>query len=122
MLQAMQMGIYAFLQKSSADEEIINTIKVVNMGHHILTPSQVDPLIQKLQHLSKEQAKYELQLTSDDIKLLKMLANGYSSSQISEETFWSDRTVKRRVHQIIEKMQASNRTEAVVKAMQKGII
>ena len=54
--------------------------------------------------------------------VLKCLARGMTSSQIAAELFISENTVKTHVRHILEKLEASNRAEAVSRAIQLGII
>jgi len=61
-------------------------------------------------------------LSSREIEVLKCLAQGKTTAQISTELFISDNTVKTHVRHILEKLEASNRAEAVSKAAQMGMI
>jgi DNA-binding NarL/FixJ family response regulator len=54
--------------------------------------------------------------------VLRWLAQGKTTAQISTELFISDNTVKTHVRHILEKLEASNRAEAVSKAVQMGMI
>ena len=61
-------------------------------------------------------------LTERELEVLDLLAQGKSNRQIAEELFVSEGTVKRHVHNIMGKLDAQNRTEAVLKAQELGIL
>jgi DNA-binding CsgD family transcriptional regulator len=56
------------------------------------------------------------------LEVLACLAGGQTTSQIASCLFISENTVKTHVRHILEKLEASNRTEAVSKAIQLGLI
>lgn len=60
--------------------------------------------------------------TCKESKIIEMLAAGRSNPQIAESLGMSVRTVRFHVGNILKKLKAANRTEAVVKAAQKGIL
>jgi len=62
------------------------------------------------------------ELSSREMEVLSCLAQGKTTSQIAGELFISENTVKTHVRHILEKLQASNRAEAVSKATQMGLI
>jgi DNA-binding NarL/FixJ family response regulator len=64
----------------------------------------------------------DIALSKREMDVLKCLAKGMTSSQIATELFISENTVKTHVRHILEKLEASNRAEAVSRAIQLGII
>ena len=61
-------------------------------------------------------------LSTRELDVLNCLARGLTTTQIGKTLFISENTVKTHVRHILEKLEALNRTEAVVKAVQKGLI
>ena len=61
-------------------------------------------------------------LSDRELEVLDCLASGQTTSQIGSRLYISENTVKTHVRHILEKMEASNRTEAVSKAIQLGLI
>ena len=61
-------------------------------------------------------------LSRREMEVLVRLAQGKTTPQISKELFISENTVKTHVRHILEKLEAANRTEAVSKATQMGLI
>ena len=61
-------------------------------------------------------------LSSREMEVLACLSQGKTTAQIAVELFISENTVKTHVRHILEKLEASNRAEAVSKATQMGLI
>jgi DNA-binding NarL/FixJ family response regulator len=64
----------------------------------------------------------EVALSKREMDVLRCLAKGMTSAQIANDLFISENTVKTHVRHILEKLEASNRAEAVSRAIQLGII
>jgi two-component system, NarL family, response regulator DevR len=121
-LETLRAGAYAYLLKNTSDETVVEAIRAVHQGKHLLAPSLMDTVLKHFEILSQVATSHEVGLTDQEIHVLKLLADGASSREIGEKLYWSERTVKRRVEEIIEKLGARNRAEAVAHAIKKGII
>lgn len=79
--------------------------------------------LSKTDALEKANARLHTELfTHKESKVFEMLVAGKSNPQIAESLRMSVRTVRFHVGNILKKLNAANRTEAVVKAAQKGIL
>ena len=122
LIGALSAGAHAYLLKNSSNETVVETIRQVHQGKRLLSPSLVDPVIRQLQTLARAHVRREFQLTEEEVKAMKMIASGATNEEIAKEMFWSDRTAKRKVEEIIGKLGARNRTQAVAEAIKKGLI
>jgi DNA-binding NarL/FixJ family response regulator len=61
-------------------------------------------------------------LGEDDIELLALLASGLSLDSVARRLDTSDRTVRRRIHQICERLGVRSTVEAVVWAVRRGLL
>jgi DNA-binding NarL/FixJ family response regulator len=120
--EGLEAGVSAFLLKSMSHESLPDHIRNVMEGARILSPSLVSTVVEKYQELAVEQARREQGLDSEDLAILARIAKGASNKDLSEHFFWSEATVKRRVHEILDKVGATNRAEAVAIAIRKGWI
>lgn len=120
--EAFRAGAYAYLLKNISDETVVETVRAVHQGKHMLQPDLVDGVLEQFEALSQLAIRYESGLTDQDLDVLKLIAEGTTSREIGNALHWSERTVKRKVEEIIEKLGAKNRAEAVAQAMKKGII
>jgi DNA-binding NarL/FixJ family response regulator len=120
LLGAIRAGADGYLLKSASPDELSKAIRYVHEGHSVLAP---DVTRQVMRAVNVEQPHMVNRGLSDrEMEVLECLADGKTTSQISNELFISDNTVKTHVRHILEKLEASNRAEAVSKAMQVGLI
>jgi len=101
---------------------VVETIRLVHQGKRLLSPSLVDKVLQQFQILAKAQARHESGLSEQELRVLELIAQGATNREISEETYWSERTVKRKVEEIMGKLGARNRAHTVAEAIKRGLI
>lgn len=119
---AIQAGVYAYLLKSTSDDTLVEAIRHVQQGKHIVAPSLVDPVLKQFQTLTQVRAQEETGLSKQDLKVLALIAQGATNEEIANETHWSERTVKREIEQIMTKLGARNRAQAVAEAIKRGLL
>jgi DNA-binding NarL/FixJ family response regulator len=122
LLRAFRAGAYAYLLKNTSDETVVETIRMVHQGRRLLSPSLVDPLLRQFQVLARSSPKNEITLSEKELTVLKLVAQGATNEEIAKEVYWGERTVKRIVEEIVGKMGARNRTQAVAEAVKRGLI
>jgi DNA-binding NarL/FixJ family response regulator len=104
----------------SEPEELHKAILLVNQGMSVLSPHITR---QVLRAVNPEQTgSADNDLSSWEMEVLQCLAKGLTIAQIAGVLYISENTVKTHVRHILEKLEASNRAEAVSKAMQLGLI
>ena len=111
--RALQAGARGYLLKSMPPDEIVDAIRQVHAGKKRV-PAEVAAHL--AEHLSDEA------LTEREIDVLRHLAGGNRNKDIAERLFISEETVKVHVKHIMEKLGASDRTQAVAIAVRRGII
>lgn len=113
-------GADGYLLKNAEPDELRRAIKNVAEGKSVLSP---EVTARVLKAVSKTQGyPYETQLSLREMEVLECLAQGKTSSQIAADLFITENTVKTHVRHILEKLEASNRAEAVSRAIQLGLI
>jgi len=120
--QALEAGVHGFLLKSASYETLPDSIRAVMRGERLLSPSLFTNVLANYQKLAQDQAKREVGLTVEDLKILTRISEGASNKVIAEEFFWSEATVKRRVQEILEKLGVYNRAQAIAEAVRRGWI
>jgi DNA-binding NarL/FixJ family response regulator len=111
--RALQAGAQGYMLKSMPRRQLIETIRKVHSGKkHI--PHEV--AAQLAEHLGDEA------LSNREIEVLKQIAGGNRNRDIGAKLFISEETVKGHVKHIMEKLGASDRTEAVAIGVRRGII
>ena len=114
LLAALQAGASAYVLKSSPLTEVISAV----------THAFSNPLVFSAKGLGSAIARKEesFGLTSREFEVLALLPKGQKSSQIANELFVSEATVKTHLASIYRKLGVANRTEAVVTAIRHGLI
>lgn len=121
LLGAITAGADGYLLKNAEPEELRKSILLVNQGLSVLSP-QVTRKVLRAAVIRDPLHMSDSGLTNREMEVLACLARGLTTSQISDELYISDNTVKTHVRHILEKLEASNRAEAVSKAVQLGLI
>jgi DNA-binding NarL/FixJ family response regulator len=117
-LSAVQAGAQGYLLKGAPREELFQAIRVVHSGGSLLQPVVAARL---LRQVSGAPALPET-LTERELEVLQLLARGRQNKEIASELVISERTVKFHVSAILAKLGVGNRTEAVSKAAQLGLV
>jgi DNA-binding NarL/FixJ family response regulator len=112
---AVRAGAQGYLLKGAPRDEIFHAIRVVSAGGSLLQPVVASKL---MQHLNPQPDE----LTPRELEVLQCLARGHSNKEIAATLFITERTVKFHLSSIMGKLGASNRTEVVTIAMQRGLI
>src|SRR2546423_1966655 len=111
--RALKAGARGYLLKSTPPRELVETIRHVHAGKKGI-PSQVAAHL--AEHVSDEA------LTAREIEVLRHIAEGNRNRDIAEKLFISEETIKVHIKHIMEKLGASDRTQAVAIAVRRGII
>lgn len=121
LLGAITAGADGYLLKSAEPDELRKAIMLVYKGLSVLSP-QVTRQVLKAATTNDRAHAAESGLSGREMEVLACLAQGKTTTQIASELFISENTVKTHVRHILEKLEASNRAEAVSKATQMGFI
>jgi DNA-binding NarL/FixJ family response regulator len=116
---AISAGADGYLLKNAEPDELRRAILLVSEGKSVLSP---DITRQVLKAVGTRGTQIEMGLSRREMEVLDCLSEGMTSAQIAAGLFISENTVKTHVRHILEKLEASNRAEAVSKAIQMGLI
>ncbi|NMB90273.1 MAG: response regulator transcription factor [Chloroflexi bacterium] len=119
--EGLRAGAKAFLLKDVSREELIDAIHAVAEGKVHLQPELTSMLLDHLVDMPVE-GQPTLNVTKRERAVLELLARGASNKEIGSQLAISEHTVKSHVANIFTKLEARDRTEAVAKAIQKGLI
>ena len=112
-LRAIQAGARAYLLKDTLHRELLDTIRAVHAGKKALSP-QVS--FQLADHVTDDP------LTSAEIRVLHLIAEGNSNKEIANRLTLSEETVKGQVRNILSKLGVKDRTAAAMVGLRRGII
>jgi DNA-binding NarL/FixJ family response regulator len=122
-VDAIVAGACGYLLKSASIEELIAGIRAAAAGDALISPGIAGRL---LTHV-REQAvpaspSPSTQLSARELDVLKLVAEGKDNAEIAAELFISPKTVKNHISNILMKLQISNRIQAAVYAVRRGIV
>lgn len=117
---AIAAGADGYLLKNAEPDELRRAINHVAEGRSVLSPEVTSRVLKAVG--SSQGIPPEVALSKREMDVLRCLAKGMTSAQIASDLFISENTVKTHVRHILEKLEASNRAEAVSRAIQLGII
>lgn len=120
LLGALGAGANGYLLKDAEPEALRQAILLMIEGKAVLSPDVTATVLKALTHGQPSAANNPL--SDRELEVLDCLAEGMTTSQIGSQLFISENTVKTHIRHILEKLDASNRTEAVSKAIQMGLI
>jgi DNA-binding NarL/FixJ family response regulator len=120
LLGAIHAGADGYLLKNTDPDELRRSILRVAQGQGVLSPEVTSKVLKVVaRHPGNEPQNM---LSERELEVLICLAEGQTTLQIANRLYISENTVKTHIRHILEKMEASNRTEAVGKAIQLGLI
>ncbi len=119
-VSAVQAGAKGYLLKGAPRDDIFNAIRVVSAGGSLLQPVVASKLMQHIREQSREPVQESL--TEREMDVLRLVTQGKPNKDIAADLVISERTVKFHISAILGKLGASNRTEAVSLAVQRGLV
>jgi DNA-binding NarL/FixJ family response regulator len=117
---ALQAGARGFLLKRSTPDDFVNAIRLVHSGESLLFPDAIRRLATR--HGSLGRGLAEANLTDRETEVLRLIARGRSNSEIAADLFLGVETVKTHVRNVLAKLGARDRVQAVITAYESGFI
>lgn len=116
--RAVESGCHGYLLKDQHLSDLYEGITAVHEGEAAFAPS----IINRVLRLVRTDRSHSSSLTSREIEVLRLLADGMTTEQIAGELFVSSNTVRNHVNNIIRKLNVHSRLEAVSYAIRTGLI
>lgn len=123
-LEGMQAGARGYLLKDVSLESLVNTIEKVHQGETLVQPAITERIMKGLASLASSQAQDTPveELSPKELQVLRLMAGGYSNKEISTAMHKSEGTVKNQVSSILDKLGVRDRTQAVLRAINLGLL
>jgi len=111
--KALEAGAHAYLLKGMAHTDVTNAIRKVHSGSRLLPDAVSRRLNERPPHS---------ELSPRELQVLRLIADGLSNKEIGASLGITEATVKWHVNIILSRMNVSDRTQAIVAALRRGII
>ncbi|RPI52122.1 MAG: DNA-binding response regulator [Chloroflexi bacterium] len=129
-LAGIQAGARGYLLKDALPDELVKAIRIVARGGSLLQPAVAARVMDKLNALMGGDEKGPLpgavqsipQLTARELEILGLLAAGARNRDMAEKLYISERTVKVHIANLMDKLEAKTRSEAVARGIKLGLL
>ncbi|MFD2631337.1 response regulator [Idiomarina piscisalsi] len=125
-MKAIQAGSEGYLLKDVSLEVLVDAIEALAEGKTWLQPAITERIVQGLKESKAPEGDNEQTLveplTDKEIAVLRLIAAGLSNNEIAESLFKSTGTVKNQVSSLMAKLGVRDRTRAVLKAIDLGLL
>jgi len=129
LFEIIKEGAAGFLLKDVETSTLSQAIREVSQGNCFIHPTITHKLLGEFNRLARNSAKIltsekadECDLTVREKEILELMAQGYTNKEISNTLYISEKTVKNHVSNILRKLEVSDRTQAVITSLKRGIV
>jgi len=124
LLAGIRAGAKGYLLKDVALEELLSAVRAVADGKTLVKPAVTERLMKGLGKMRTDFSSLSQPdpLTDRETEILRLMAGGYSNKEIAGALSVAEGTVKNHVSNILSKMGVRDRTRAVLKALEAGLI
>lgn len=119
LLQSTAAGAPGFMLKDASPEDLISAIRTLSEGGSVLEPISIQPI--RARHNYSATPRIE-DLSERELDILRLMAGGYSNKEIADVLHLAVGTIKNYVSEILIKLDARDRTRAVLKAITQHIL
>lgn len=116
-MQSLQAGANGFLLKDVSLDKLLNAVKTLAEGGFV-----AEPVVMKQLNKGIDVSPVLDKLSDKELRVLKLMAGGFSNKEISASIFLAEGTVKNHVSSILAKLNTRDRTRAVLTALNEGLI
>jgi DNA-binding NarL/FixJ family response regulator len=121
--EALRAGASGFVLKDEPPERLIAAVRTVAAGEALLSPAITKRVIKEFTRHPRAEPPAEIEeLTSRELEIFRLLADGLSNPEIGQRLFISETTVKTHVTHILQKLGLRDRVQAVVLAYRTGLV
>ena len=119
---AIRAGASGYLVKDCSTEEIASAVRMAVSGETALSPQLEASMLDEVRRLDRPNADEERIVTRREEEVLQLIADGCSTPEVAEKLYISQKTVKNHLASIYQKLDARDRTQAVLQAVRMGIV
>ena len=119
--EAIEAGAKGYILKDAPREELFRALRAVHHGESHIDPNVTTRVLNRLAQLSHQTAGHDM-LSERELEVLRLMATGATNKEIAASLLISSGTARTHVAHILKKLDSKDRTEAVTKSIQRGII
>ena len=119
---AIRAGASGYLVKDCSTNEIASAVRMAAAGDTALSPQLAATMLDEVRRMDQPAPEQERVVTKREEEVLQLIADGCSTTGVAEQLFISQKTVKNHLASIYQKLDARDRTQAVLTAVRLGIV
>jgi two-component system response regulator DegU len=120
---AIRAGAIGYLTKDSSTREIADAVRMAVEGDTVLSPQLARTMLEEVRKLDAPGTHEAERVISDrEVEVLQLIADGCSTPEVAAQLYISQKTVKNHLASIYQKLDARDRTQAVLAAVRMGIV
>jgi two-component system, NarL family, response regulator DegU len=121
--EAIRAGASGYLVKDCSTEEVAEAVRMAVQGDTALSPQLAATMLDEVRRLDvPDTSEDDRVITKREEEVLQLIADGCSTPEVAEQLFISQKTVKNHLASIYQKLDARDRTQAVLQAVRMGIV
>ena len=122
MARAIQAGAIGYLVKDCAITDVVSAVRLAASGESVLSPDLALSMLADVKKTAVDPGNGHAPVSAREEQVLQLVADGLSLPEVAAELFISVKTVKNHLASIYAKLDARDRTQAVLRAVRMGII
>lgn len=119
---AIRAGASGYLVKDCSTDEIAQAVRMADSGETALSPQLAASMLAEVRRMDQPDDEGERVITRREEEVLQLIADGCSTPEVAERLYISQKTVKNHLASIYQKLDARDRTQAVLRAVRMGIV
>ena len=120
---ALRAGASGYLVKDCSTEEVAEAVRMAVQGDTALSPQLAATMLDEVRRLDvPDTSDDDRVVTKREEEVLQLIADGCSTPEVAEQLYISQKTVKNHLASIYQKLDARDRTQAVLQAVRMGIV
>lgn len=120
---AIRAGACGYLVKDCSTEEVAEAVRMAANGDTALSPQLAATMLDEVRRMDPSTtAEEDRVVTKREEEVLQLIADGCSTPEVASQLFISQKTVKNHLASIYQKLDARDRTQAVLQAVRMGIV
>ena len=120
--RAMHAGAVGYMTKDCSTEELVGAVRMAASGETALSPQLATTMLDEVRRIDRNVQEEDRLVTKREEEVLQLIADGCSTPEVAGKLYISQKTVKNHLASIYEKLDARDRTQAVLRAVRMGIV
>ena len=122
--EALRAGASGYLVKDCSTDEIADAVRMAANDEATLSPELANAMLNEVRRIDPDPSGDDADrvVTKREVEVLQLIADGCSTPEVAERLFISQKTVKNHLASIYHKLDARDRTQAVLQAVRMGIV